>query len=250
MSVVAPPPHDENELLIHEARARQRRRWLGVATLVAVLAGTALAIHSVVSRTHPGSSIAAGGRPVAITSNQRCGIRIVGTRIYAGGRVAYHDPSPSAMWHEVRCRGSTVWVVFVNGVGMMHEEYVGVRSPDRGRTWRVAFAQSPDVHARYGIGAEPGAWTLVGPRAAYFVGACPACGTDGGKTTGTLSLSVTKDGGRTFRTYPVPARSGFEARQVRVSGNAVTIAGRRLMRKVDKPPFEIYEHEAVRVRVA
>src|SRR3954453_14499601 len=46
MSVVSPPPvippeQDELEALIREARARQRKRWLGAAALVAFLAGGA-----------------------------------------------------------------------------------------------------------------------------------------------------------------------------------------------------------------
>ena len=47
MSVVAPPPHDDLELLIREARARQRRRWMIAAVVVAVGAGAAVAAYAV-----------------------------------------------------------------------------------------------------------------------------------------------------------------------------------------------------------
>jgi hypothetical protein len=39
---------DELELLIREARARQRKRWLGAAAVAAVLAGGVLGISSIV----------------------------------------------------------------------------------------------------------------------------------------------------------------------------------------------------------
>jgi hypothetical protein len=48
MSVVAPPPKDELELLIREARARQRKRWIGRAGLLALAAGLALAVSALV----------------------------------------------------------------------------------------------------------------------------------------------------------------------------------------------------------
>src|SRR6266516_4651538 len=154
MSVLSPPEHreDELELLIREARARQRKRRLGAAAFVAALVGAALGIHSIVTATHTSSSVAAGRGTRAATTGTRCGFRVVGTQVLASdGSVAYREPSKSAMWHELRCSGSAVWVVFVNGVGMSHGEYIGARSLDRGRTWRVAFAQSPGARVRYGI---------------------------------------------------------------------------------------------------
>src|SRR5262249_21900417 len=137
MTVVAPPPRDESELLIREARARQRKRRVAAAALVAVLAGAALGIHSIATGTHRGTSVSSPRGATTAASRSRCGVTVVGSRILAGdGSVTYREPYKSSMWHEVRCSGSTVWVVFVNGVGMMHQEYVGVRSADRGRTWR------------------------------------------------------------------------------------------------------------------
>lgn len=61
MSVLSPPPltppsPDELEALIREARARQRRRWLIAAAVLATVAGAAVAIYSLESAT--------GKRPV------------------------------------------------------------------------------------------------------------------------------------------------------------------------------------------
>jgi hypothetical protein len=45
---------------------------------------------------------------------------------------------------------------------------------------------------------------------------------------GTVALWVTKDGGRTFREYKVPALTGYAPDRIRVTGREVTIAGARL----------------------
>ena len=173
----------------------------------------------------------------------RCGYRVTGTEVLTSdGAVAYRDPSKAAMWHQLKCSGPAVWVVFVNGVGMMHEEYIVARSVDRGRTWRRVLTDAP---GQYSIGAEVGVWTLQGSRKAYFVGACPACG-----TRGQLFLSVTKDGGRTFRSYLVPSPPEFGPLGVHVSGTVVTIPGKWIVGKVDKPPYEIYRHRTLTVHVA
>lgn len=220
MSVVAPPPHDELEALIREARTRQRRRWLGAAALVAVMAGCALAAYSIAAGGGGRSQASEPGRGTTPAQTSReCGIRVVGTRILRNGGTVYRDPSPAAMSSTVRCSGPSIWVVFVNGVGTMHEEYVGVRSGDRGRTWRVVFAQQPGLPSRHGIDAEVGPWTLAGPRVAYFVGACPAC-----QGYGTFSLSVTRNAGRTFHRYPVPGSdAGYVPRSIEARGNRVAI---------------------------
>lgn len=221
---------------------------------MAVISGGTLVILSVADGGHSGVSQAGPGS-TAVTSTKQCGIRVVGPRILdSAGSLVYREPVPKGEVNanripsQVRCSGSAVWVVFFNGVGMMHEDYVGVRSLDRGRTWRIAFAQSPGARSRYGVGAEPGPWTLVGARGAYFVGTCPACSE--GKAFGLVSLTVTEDGGRTFRTYPVPALSGFGPVGVRVTRGVARISARRLVRKINKAPFEIYKHKTVTVRVA
>jgi len=218
-------------------------------------AGGTLVILSIANGGQSGVSQAGRGS-TAVRGTKECGIRVLGPRILdSTGSLVYREPVPKGEVNanripsQVRCSGSAVWVVFFNGVGMMHEDYVGVRSLDHGRTWRIAFAQdSPGARSRYGVGAEPGPWTLVGARRAYFVGTCPACSE--GKAFGLVSLTVTKDGGRTFRTYPVPALSGFGPVGVRVTGDVVRLSARRLVRKINKAPFEIYKRKTVTVRVA
>jgi hypothetical protein len=220
MPIVAPPPHDDPELLIREARARQRKRRLGVVVVVALLAGGATVAYSIAGGVRSGSTQPDTSR-ATVKGTKPCGVRVRRTRIFQGGRVVYRDPSPAAMSDTVRCSGPSVWVVFVNGVGMMHEEYVGVRSGDGGRTWRVVFAQQPGVRS-HGLDAEVGPWTLDGPRSAYFVGTCPAC-----RGVGALSLSITRDAGQTFRRYRVPGNDLWTPRSIRVRGRQVTIRERR-----------------------
>ena len=217
-----PPNHDELDALVREARARQRKRRFVIASLIVLVAGAGVAIYSTLSPAgrSPASSHGPGS---TASSSSRCGIRVVGTRILdRNGVTTYRDPVPVATAHQAQCSGSTAWVVFVNGVGMMHEEYVGVRSGDGGRTWRVVFALG--VHAPHEVDAEVGPWRLDGPRAAYFVGLCPAC-----RGFGTVSLSVTKDGGRTLRHYQAPGLDdAYRPTSIRVSGNRVTIRARKL----------------------
>lgn len=250
MRVLTPPPQDEQELLIREARARQRkRRLVGAAALIAFLAGTGLAIHSIASGK--GSRVSAGARRgvPAATTRSRCGVRIEGTTevVGQGGDVVYRDPYQGSMWHDLRCQGTTVWAVFVNGIGTNVESYLGVRSLDGGRTWRVAFAQDPRVRKQYSVGAELGPWALQGRRSAYFVGTCGPCSV--GKAYGTVSLTVTKDAGRTFRHHLVRALTGWTPRRIRATGHEVAIWASQLVRKRDTPPVEVYRHRVVRLPV-
>lgn len=74
MSVVSPPEQprpDELELLIPEARARQRRRRLGAAALLALAAGTALAVYAIVPAGHRAARTDHGA-PAALASPPRC----------------------------------------------------------------------------------------------------------------------------------------------------------------------------------
>ncbi|MFZ0341759.1 MAG: hypothetical protein WAL31_05440 [Gaiellaceae bacterium] len=151
---------------------------------------------------------------------------------------------PNAIPSQVQCSASAIWVIWFNGAGMSQEAYVGVRSIDRGRTWKLVFAENSFVvKAPHRLDAYLGAWTLRGRRDAYFTGTCPACG------FGTVSLWVTRNAGRTFRMYAVRMLDGYGPTRVRVSGNAVTISGRRLERKVNSRSDEIYGHKTVTIRV-
>ncbi len=157
-----------------------------------------------------------------------CGVRAHGTRILdRSGRLVYREPGhyvhpnggPGA---QLRCSGQTVWAVWLNGGGMMKEDYIGARSGDAGRSWRLVISEPFfGVKAPHSIDAYLGPWTLRGPEDAYFTGWCAPCST--GKLNGTVSLSVTTDGGVTFRRYAVPALNGYEPTSLRVSGTNVTI---------------------------
>lgn len=230
MSVVAPPEPprpDELEALIREARARQRRRRLTVGVLVAVAAAAGLSLQSIFSGTAPAPRSPADSSRAAQTSEPCRGVRVAGRRIYYGGRVVYtaysaphYRPVGRGPGHEVQCSGSTVWVVFDNGGLASQGNYVGVRSADHGRSWRTVFAEG-----YFGVKAPHllvtgylGPWTLDGPRSAYFVGECVACG------YGTVSLWVTTDLGRTFHRYAVPWPEGSRSASVRVGRQTVAIS--------------------------
>lgn len=153
-----------------------------------------------------------------------CPVHVVGTRIVdGGGRAVYTDPGYQAVAHEIRCAGRSVWVMFHGGAASSQEAYVLVRSPDAGKTWkRIASESYFGVKAPHEFDSYSGPWTVTSPTDAYFVGSCPACG------RGTVSLWVTRDGGKTFRRYAVPALTGYFARllSVRVADDVVTIAAR------------------------
>jgi hypothetical protein len=71
MTVLAPPPQDELELLIREARARQRKRRLGAAALLALAAGLAAAASALVSASQHGETGKAG-RPAPVAPARPC----------------------------------------------------------------------------------------------------------------------------------------------------------------------------------
>jgi hypothetical protein len=103
-------------------------------------------------------------------------------------------------------------VLFHNGVASSQEAYVGARSGDGGLSWRLLLAEAYfGVNAPFEIDSYSGPWTLVGEQAAFFVGICPACG------RGTVSLTVTLDGERSFRRYRIPQLEGWWPRAVRFS---------------------------------
>ena len=238
MTVAAPPPQDELELLIREARARRRKRRLRAATLIAVLAGGVLATYSIVSR---GSSHVAqtGGGPPAVRHGTACGVRVENMRIVdSGGHTLYREPGDWTRTYPhpsvVRCSGSTAWVVWNNGAAMNQEGYVGARSEDGGRSWRLVIGDAffPGVNAPHEIASYLGPWTLGSPKVAYFTGWCPVCGTR--PPFGSVSLSVTRDGGRTFHRYEIPALNGYQPIGIRVSGPGVAITAKGFIHKVSR----------------
>jgi hypothetical protein len=158
-----------------------------------------------------------------VVATPACPVHIVGKRIVDNrGQTVYRDPSYRITAAQVKCSGRTVWVLFHGGVASSQEAYLGVRSGDGGRTWKLLLSERYfGVRAPFTIDSYSGPWTIVGDNAAYFVGWCPACGHHG-----TVSLTVTLDGGRHFRRYRIAKLSGFRGTGIRVAGNHVTITAR------------------------
>jgi hypothetical protein len=149
-----------------------------------------------------------------------CPIHIVGKRIVDNlGQTVYRDPGYRVVAAQVKCSGRAVWVLFHGGVASSQEAYLGVRSGDGGRTWKLLLSEPYfGIRAPFTIDSYSGPWTIVGANAAYFVGWCPACGHDG-----TVSLTYTLDGGRHFRRQRIVRLSGFRGTGIRVEGDDVTI---------------------------
>jgi hypothetical protein len=154
-------------------------------------------------------------------------VHVVGKRIVdAYGHTVYRDPAYRVFAAEIKCSGRTIWVLFHGGAASSQEAYVGVRSGDGGRTWKLLVTERYfGVQAPFTIDSYSGPWTIVGENAAYFVGWCPACG------YGTVSLAVTLDGGRHFRHYKIPALTGFRGIGVRVTGKEVAITAKSMLRR-------------------
>lgn len=204
----------EADPLIAEAKERARRRRL--LALAAVVAATAAIATPLATRS---SDHRLGG-----AASSTCGITALGTRILQNGRTVYQEPGPDAgPPAQVQCSGSSVWAVWNNGGSMMQTAYFGVHSSDAGRTWRPVFAERYfGRKAPHQLDANWGPWTVRGS-AAYFVGYCEACSVGG--MSQTVSLYVTKDGGKTFRTYPIPALTGYLPVRIAVAGSSVTVVG-------------------------
>jgi hypothetical protein len=207
------------------------------AAAVGALAGAALAVQAIATG---GNAPAAqtGGSRAAVEMGRACGVRIANLRVVdSAGRTLYREPGDWTTTyphpHAVQCSGPTVWVVWDNGAAANQEGYVGARSADGGRTWRLVFAESFfGVRAPHELGSYIGPWTVRSPQVAYFTGWCPACSPNAGRATSWVW--VTRDAGRSFRRYPVARLSGYELTGLRVSGRRVTISGKAEWR--GKPP--------------
>ena len=156
----------------------------------------------------------------------RCPVHVVGKRLVdRRGRTVYRYPGRHVFAAQLKCSGKTVWVLFHGGVASSQEAYLGVRSGDGGQTWKRLLAEAYfGIKAPFTIDSYSGPWTIVGVKSAYFVGSCPACG------LGTVSLTVTRDGGRHFRRYAIRKLTGFRGTSVHVVGNDVTIAAKSQLR--------------------
>lgn len=226
------PEHDEPEALIPEARARQRKRWVGATAVVALLAGAAVGLNALVGGTSSTRRSSGGGK-TAVQTGKACGIRVNNMRIVdTAGRTLYREPGNWTPTYPhpavVRCSGLSAWVVWDNGAAMNQEGYVGVRSGDGGHTWRLVFAESYfGVNAPHELGPDLGPWTLGGPRVAYFTSWCPVCSPN---MPNAFVLSVTKDGGRTFHRYDVRGFGEYEPIGLRIAGHSATITAKGFIR--------------------
>jgi hypothetical protein len=161
-----------------------------------------------------------------VLSTPPCPVHVVGKRLVdRDGHTVYRDPGYRVNAAQIKCSGRTVWVLFHGGGASSQEAYVGVRSGNDGRTWKLLLSEPYfGVLAPFTIDSYSGPWTIVGENAAYFVGWCPACG------YGTVSLTVTLDGGKHFRRYKIGELRGFFGTAIRVVGDDVTITARSQLR--------------------
>ena len=160
-----------------------------------------------------------------LVATPACPVHVVGKRIVdAAGQTTYRYPGNFVPRVQIKCSGRVVWVLLHGGAASSQELYLGLRSADRGRHWKLLLAEPYfGIHAPFTIDSYSGPCTIVGQNAAYFVGWCPACG--GGY--GTISLTVTLDGGRTFRHYRLPSLAGYTAKTIRVAGRQVVVTAKR-----------------------
>ncbi len=89
MPIVAPPPQGDPELLIREARARQRKRSIGAAALLALAAGVALAVSALVPARHGREQAGASGRSAGNAPRCLGGQLRAGKARFDGGYTAH-----------------------------------------------------------------------------------------------------------------------------------------------------------------
>jgi hypothetical protein len=167
-----------------------------------------------------------GAAATHTASVRGCPVHVAGKRLVdRHGRTVYRYPGYRVLAAQVKCSGRTVWVLFHGGAEASQEAYLGVRSATAGRTWKRLLAEPYfGIKAPFTIDSYSGPWTIAGEKRAYFVGWCPACG------LGTVSLTVTRDGGRHFRRYSIPKLTGFRGSGIHVVGNNVTITAESQLR--------------------
>ncbi|MGH3008063.1 MAG: WD40/YVTN/BNR-like repeat-containing protein [Gaiellaceae bacterium] len=119
MSVIAPPPQDELELLIREARARQRRRWMAAAGLIA---GAVLAGYSIAGGSGSGGRTAGAHMPSPIAAARHSGRRI--SLAADRGLLQRFAPQSATTW----------WAIVESN---LHAKTWVVRTTDSGRHWQA-----------------------------------------------------------------------------------------------------------------
>jgi hypothetical protein len=169
---------------------------------------------------------ACGGRSVHAVPTRECPVRVVGKRLIDHyGHTVFRYPGQQVLASQVKVQrtdglGALSWRRCLEPGGLS-----GSSIQDAGSTWRRLLAEAYfGVKAPFTIDSYSGPWTIVGEKSAYFVGWCPACG------YGTVSLTVTRDGGRHFRRYAIRKLTGFRGTGVSVVADTVTIAARSQLR--------------------
>lgn len=172
------------------------------------------------------AGLACVGASGHVASVRGCPFHVAGKRLVdRHGQTVYRYPGYRVFAAQVKCSGRTVWVLFHGGAEASQEAYLGVRSATAGRTWKRLLAEPYfGIKAPFTIDSYSGPWTIVGEKRAYFVGWCPACG------HGTVSLTVTRDGGRHFRRYSIRRLAGFRGSSIHVVGTNVTITAKSQLR--------------------
>ena len=172
------------------------------------------------------AGLASGGQSGHAAPVRGCPVHVAGKRLVdRNGQTVYRYPGYRVVAAQVKCSGQTVWVLFHGGAEASQEAYLGVRSGNAGRRWKRLLAEPYfGIKAPFTIDSYSGPWTTVGEKRAYFVGWCPACG------RGTVSLTVTRDGGRHFRRHSIPKLTGFQGSSIHVVGNYVTITAKSQLR--------------------
>lgn len=121
-------------------------------------------------------------------------------RTLDGGRtwrsVAKRPNAAFAFDSALTCKGGTLWLFQdIEGGAGGHVNYAGWRSTDGGRNWHQVLANSFFPGSAPGIGqadAEPGPFTALSASTAIELGVSPAAEES--------SVTITRDGGRTWRT--------------------------------------------------
>src|SRR6266487_6195327 len=92
-----------------------------------------------------------------------CPVHIVGKRIVdKRGQTVYRDPGYRLVSGQVKCSGRTVWVLFHGGGASSQEAYLGVRSGDGGRTWKLLLSEPYfGVRATFTTDTYSLSWTIA-----------------------------------------------------------------------------------------
>jgi photosystem II stability/assembly factor-like uncharacterized protein len=108
------------------------------------------------------------------------------------------------VWYAtVECSGADVaWVQFAGAATGEQRAYVVYRTSDAGQHWQPVLAnkRASDAYPHLegspadGPGPWPGPFSVVDANSAFFLGACPQCG-----SRGAVSVTGTNDGGKTWQ---------------------------------------------------